>query len=108
MPPKSDKKDKKNDVQKPAEDDKSKKKKDAKNPADDEKSMVEVITFVIALFLVCTYGGYLYDKTAFEQYSTLRPLVTLFEKIEQFSPFMEFLEDDNWATEKKSDPKVVA
>ena len=88
--------------------DKKKEEQKAQKPAQEqEKSMVEAITFVIALFLVCAYGGYLYDKTAFEQYSTLKPLVTLFEKIDQFSPFMEFLEDDNWATEKKSDPKVI-
>ena len=49
MPPKSDKK---KEVQKPAQ--------------EQEKSMVEAVTFVIALFLVCAYGGYLYDKTAFE------------------------------------------
>ena len=80
-----------------------------KKANEDEKSLFEVITYVIALFLVCSYGGYLYDKSAFEQYPMLQPLVTFFEKVEQFSPFMEFLEDDNWATEsqaKKSNPKV--
>ena len=97
----------------PTEENKSVKKEDSKEvhkkANEDEKSLFEVITYVIALFLVCSYGGYLYDKSAFEQYPMLQPLVTFFEKVEQFSPFMEFLEDDNWATEsqaKKSNPKV--
>ena len=68
---------------------------------EDETSLFEVITYVIALFLVCSYGGYLYDKSAFETYPMLHPLRTFFEKVEEFSPFMEFLEDDNWATEER-------
>ena len=59
-----------------------------------------VISYVIGFFLVCTYGVYVYDKTAFSNYSkdftALEPLVTFFEAAEKFSPFMEFLEDDNW------------
>ena len=68
---------------------------------EDETSLFEVITYVIALFLVCSYGGYLYDKSAFETYPMLHPLRSFFEKVEEFSPFMEFLEDDNWATEER-------
>ena len=59
-----------------------------------------VISYVLGFFLVCTYGVYVYDKTAFSNYSkeftALEPLVTFFETAEKFSPFMEFLEDDNW------------
>jgi predicted heme/steroid binding protein len=61
-----------------------------------------VIFYSLAFFLCCTYGAYSYDKTAFQTYASdftpLAPLVALFERIEQFSPFIEFLEDDNWAT----------
>ena len=74
-----------------------------KNPSaqnDSGSCPMTVISYVLGFFLVCTYGVYVYDKTAFSNYSkeftALEPLVTFFETAEKFSPFMEFLEDDNW------------
>ena len=74
-----------------------------KNPSAQNESgscPMTVISYVLGFFLVCTYGVYVYDKTAFSNYSkeftALEPLVTFFETAEKFSPFMEFLEDDNW------------
>jgi hypothetical protein len=64
---------------------------------------MDVVFYVIALTLVCFYGFYLHDKTAFnayaEDYSVLKPFSIFFETVEQYSPFMEFLEDDKWAAE---------
>ena len=74
-----------------------------KNPSaqnDSGSCPMTVISYVLGFFLVCTYGVYVYDKTTFSNYSkeftALEPLVTFFETAEKFSPFMEFLEDDNW------------
>ena len=63
-----------------------------------EKYPIETVIFYgVAFFLCCSYGVFAYDKNAFSAYAPLQPLVTLFEKLEHFSPFIEFLEDDNWA-----------
>ena len=85
-----------------------KKKAEAKKQQKEEDSecpMFNVIFYTVAFTLVLTYGFYSFDKNAFVAYSKdfspLVPLVVFFEKVEQFSPFMEFLEDDNWATEKR-------
>ena len=78
------------------------KKKEAEKEAEKSLRFENVIFYSLAFFLCCTYGAYSYDKNAFQTYASdftpLAPLVTLFERIEQFSPFIEFLEDDNWAT----------
>ena len=76
--------------------------KKAEKEAEKSLRFENVIFYSLAFFLCCTYGAYSYDKNAFQTYASdftpLAPLVTLFERIEQFSPFIEFLEDDNWAT----------
>ena len=76
--------------------------KKAEKEAEKSLKFENVIFYSLAFFLCCTYGAYSYDKNAFETYASdftpLAPLVTLFERLEQFSPFIEFLEDDNWAT----------
>lgn len=63
---------------------------------------MNVIFYVVAFFLVCNYGLYVFDKSAYISYSKdltpLQALVSVFQKVEELSPFMEFLEDDNWMT----------
>ena len=86
--------------------------KKAEKEAEKSLKFENVIFYSLAFFLCCTYGAYSYDKNAFETYASdftpLAPLVTLFERLEQFSPFIEFLEDDNWATlqEEKEKEKL--
>ena len=62
---------------------------------------VSMTFYVIGFFLVCTYGVYVHDKEAFQtytkQFSALESLVSFFDIVEKYSPFMEFLEDDDWA-----------
>ena len=91
------------------------KKKEAEKEAEKSLRFENVIFYSLAFFLCCTYGAYSYDKNAFQTYASdftpLAPLVTLFERIEQFSPFIEFLEDDNWATlqeEKEKEKSMPA
>ena len=66
-------------------------------------NLFDVILYILAFSLICFYGLFAYDKNAFISYSKsftpLQPLANIFEKIEQFSPFIEFLEDENWAKE---------
>ena len=55
-----------------------------------EKYPIETVIFYgVAFFLCCSYGVFAYDKNAFSAYAPLQPLVTLFEKLEHFSPFIE-------------------
>ena len=101
------------------EEDKSKPKEDPKNNDNDNNTKkkaddlvqtdessgsacpVSMTFYVIAFFLVCTYGVYVHDKEAFQsytkQFSALESLVSFFDTVEKYSPFMEFLEDDDWA-----------
>ncbi len=75
-----------------------------------DKCPMNVIFYTIAFFLVCTYGVYVYDKKSFqdysEQFSPLQPMMYFFEKVEELSPFMEFLEEDNWNEELKARSKL--
>ena len=76
------------------------------------KNYENVIFYTIAFFLCCTYGVYVYDKNAFENYANeftpLQPLKSIFDKFEQFSPFIEFLEDDNWASLQEEKVELVS
>ena len=66
---------------------------------------MSMLFYVVGFFIVLNYGVYVYDKDAFisysKQFTALEPLVSFFETVEKFSPFMEFLEDDNWAIKEK-------
>ena len=86
------------------EDNKTKKKADSNVIPKTESTgscPVSMTFYVIGFFLVCTYGVYVHDKEAFQtytkQFSALESLVTFFDAVEKYSPFMEFLEDDDWA-----------
>jgi len=82
---------------------KSSKKEEPKIEPPKKKSAFDAILYVIAFSFISAYGAFVYDKTAFTNYAKtftpLQPLVTVFEKVEEFSPFVEFLEDDHWASE---------
>ena len=66
---------------------------------------MSMLFYVVGFFIVLNYGVYVYDKDAFisysKQFTALEPLVSFFETVEKFSPFMEFLEDDDWAIKEK-------
>ena len=85
------------------EDNKTKKKADKVIPKTESTGScpVSMTFYVIGFFLVCTYGVYVHDKEAFQnytkQFSALESLVSFFDAVEKYSPFMEFLEDDDWA-----------
>ena len=68
---------------------------------------MSMLFYVVGFFIVLNYGVYVYDKDAFisysKQFTALEPLVSFFETVEKFSPFMEFLEDDDWAIKEKEE-----
>lgn len=56
---------------------------------------MDYVFYATCVVFVGLYVGYLYDQPHFKSYSGLKPLARMFEFVEQYSPFQEFLDDDH-------------
>ena len=73
-----------------------------KRDKDEESGKSSIIYYTACIVLLGAYCAYLYDQNQFkshaENYVVLKPFQTLFEAVEQFSPFHEFITEPNIVT----------
>ena len=76
----------------------------------DEKTGIvsTVILYIFGAFLLISYCGYAYDQDAFKSNSqrvaVLKPLVVLFDLIETYSPFHQFIDDEAFLKKTRGKP----